>query len=484
MGGKPLGDGQAQPPGLLTGALPEGSSAQDCTSRPHSVRGIVDQQRRLIVRAVGALVAWGALYLVVAIIGDHLRDLGSHLGLPAVPLTGHWGVQIDSRVLPALAFAVVVIVAAPALAARLPWRWLLVASAAVTAMWAVLLAVCDGWLGVTGPVRSTFEYLAFVPRVRGPGEFVRTFVARVSEYPVSNYPVHVRGHPPGMILLLEAMDRLGLTGAGWAAAVMIGGYAAGVAALLVIVRSVADERAARLAAPFVALAPAAVYVASSADGLYAGVGLVVVALFALATERWDRMGDLLAISAGVLFGVGLHLSYGLALVALPFAGLAVMRRRARPLALAIVGTALVTVSFVATGFWWLDGLHATQGQYRKGVAGRRPYRYFVWADLAVFGVIIGPAAVAALGCVRRAGRAGVGRRWWLVPATGLLLVLIADVSGMAKAEVERIWLFLVPPVVAGTAFLVRRSTSQVARIWLALQVLAGLALQVSLRSAW
>ncbi len=72
----------------------------------------------------------------------------------------------------------------------------------------------------------------------------------------------------------------------------------------------------------------------------------------------------------------------------------------------------------------------------------------------------------------------------MVPAAGVVSVLLADLSGMAKGEVERIWLFLVPPVAAGTAFLVTRAAAQVSRIWLASQLLAGLALQLSLRSAW
>jgi hypothetical protein len=61
---------------------------------------------------------------------------------------------------------------------------------------------------------------------------------------------------------------------------------------------------------------------------------------------------------------------------------------------------------------------------------------------------------------------------WLV-AAGMVTMLVADVSGMSKAETERIWLPFVVWVLPATALLPPRH----ARAWLAAQ--AALALTVN-----
>ncbi len=55
-----------------------------------------------------------------------------------------------------------------------------------------------------------------------------------------------------------------------------------------------DEATARLAAPFVAVAPTAIWIAVSADGYFAGVAAWGIALLALAvrqTVRWPLAGS-------------------------------------------------------------------------------------------------------------------------------------------------------------------------------------------------
>ncbi len=285
-----------------------------------------------------------------------------------------------------------------------------------------------------------------------------------------------------MLLVLDGLRRTGFAGPGWAAALIIGVYAVGVVALLITVRSLAGERPARLAAPFIAFAPAAITVATTGDALFGGVALTGIALFTTATQRNDRRGDLLALLAGFTLGAALFLSYGLTVLAVPVIAVAALRRRVRPTIITAVGVAAVAVAFLAAGFWWVDGLRATAEQYRLSVAKTRPYGYFLVADLAVFGLIAGPATVAAL---TRLGRQSSERaRWSIVPALGLTMVALADLSGYSKAEVERIWLFLVPPVAAATALLGRPGTNAVHRGWLGLQLTAGLALQAALRTPW
>ena len=97
----------------------------------------------------------------------------------------------------------------------------------------------------------------------------------------------------------------------------------------------------------------------------------------------------------------------------------------------------VFMGFGAVGFSWFAGLAATRHEYLVGVASRRPYRYFLFADLAAFALALGPAAVVAIARLR-------DRRVWLLVGAALGAIAVADLSGMSKAEVERIWLPFVP----------------------------------------
>jgi hypothetical protein len=64
----------------------------------------------------------------------------------------------------------------------------------------------------------------------------------------------------------------------------------------------------------------------------------------------------------------------------------------------------------------------------------------------------------------------------------LVGVLAADATGLSKAEVERIWLFLAIPLGVAAAAL---ATSPVAtRRWLAVHVAGGIALATSFRAPW
>ena len=96
------------------------------------------------------------------------------------------------------------------------------------------------------------------------------------------------GHPPGALLTFVWLDRIGLGGGAWAGllCLLVGSSAA--AAIVVAVRALADEETARLAAPFVAVAPTAIWIAVSADGYFAGVAAWGIALLALAVAA--RLG--------------------------------------------------------------------------------------------------------------------------------------------------------------------------------------------------
>jgi hypothetical protein len=257
---------------------------------------------------------------------------------------------------------------------------------------------------------------------------------------------------------------------------VIAGGAAAVPATLVAVRAVAGEVAARAAAPFLVLAPAAIWVATSADAFYLGVTAAGIALLAAAgagSGVRGRRGDALAAGAGLALGGACFLSYGAVLAAPIAAGVAVAQRRWRPLLVAAGAALAVAAAFAAAGFWWPDGLAATRHAYFDGVASRRPYGYFLVADVAAFALAVGPAAAVALARLRPS----LDRTAWLVGGA-LLAVVLADVSGLSKGEVERIWLPFVPWVLAATATLGPR------RGWLGLQAGAALALAAAVRTPW
>ena len=73
---------------------------------------------------------------------------------------------------------------------------------------AVLLALTDGRKGLLLGADHETEYLANLDIIPGACEFVRSFVTDIDRY-----SVHVRGHPPGFLLILDGFDAIGLVGA-------------------------------------------------------------------------------------------------------------------------------------------------------------------------------------------------------------------------------------------------------------------------------
>ena len=400
-----------------------------------------------------------------------LQAPGSGFVTDAGPLHGVLESRITARLVVPVAVAALFVGVAPHAIRHWRWRALLGASAFAAAAWAISLALVDGWTGITGPLASPADYLADVSVVGSPLTFLSSFSDRLA-----GYTVHVQGHPPGMVLLLSALDRIGLGGPGVAAAVVIAGGAAAVPAVLVTVRELAGESWARRAAPFVALAPLALWVASSADALFAGVGAWAVAFVVLGTGRGDLRGDASALAGGLLFGVVAFLSYGLVLLALVPLLVAWRRRRWRPLGLAALGALPVFAIFAAAGFSWFAGLLATRDRYFAGVASRRPYAEFFVINVAALGIAVGPACAVALTRLR-------DRRLTLLVGGALAAVGVALLSGMSKGEVERIWLPFAVFLLPACAVLVSARGARV-RSWLALQCATGIGVASFVRTSW
>ncbi len=416
-----------------------------------------------------ALSLYALLLVVASRWGESLLAQKIHLQIETPPLTGVLDWRPGRTALPAVVCAVVLVVALPWLSMRLRWTTLLGVAVVGTLAWAITLALVDGTAALTDPLLSD-QYLHSVARVGNVDVFLRTFTHRIADY-----NIHTQGHPPGMVMVLWVMDRIGLGGVRWNAALVFSGGAAAVVAVLVATRDIAGEHMARRALPFLVLAPAAVSW-TSGDPFFAGVSAWAITALVLATSQPGRRSDALAVVGGLLFAATAFLSYGLVLLAVVPAVVAVWRRQTRVLivaALVVVGVVLVV--WAGTGFAWWDGLTATRARYFHGVASRRPYDYFLLANLAAFAVVIGPATVVAFTKLRRGSVA-------LLVGAAIVVVLLADVSGMSKAEVERIWLPFVPWVMVAGALLATRYRTAVA--WLSVQAVGALVLAVAIRSPW
>jgi hypothetical protein len=416
-----------------------------------------------------ALALWVVVIVAARIVLVDLVFSGAHLRIPFPPLDAALDWRPGWALLLPVALGVVLVARANAFATRARWRTLLFGATAVAAAWAVALALLDGTFGLIGSVTLKNEYLPDVGRVGAPLDFLGGFSQDLAEY-----RIHVQGHPPGFLLLLSFLDRLGLAHAPVVAAVEILGGVLAVPAVLVAVREVAGEARARAAWAFVAAAPLAIWVATSADAFYAGVGAWAVASVVVATDRDDRRGDLCALVGGVLFGLLAFLSYGLVLLAVIPLGVAWHRRRLRPLVVAACAAATVFAVFALAGFWWFAGLAATRARYHAGVASRRPYDVFLLVNVACLAIATGPAIAVALARLR-------DRRLWLLVGGALVAIGIAALSGMSKGEVERIWLpFSIWLLPAGAALVARGRAAG----WLAVQLVFAIGVQTLVRSPW
>ncbi len=445
-------------------------SAPTGTAPANSSRAAIERPRRLTILALSGA---GAVVIAAVIWGRRLAADGVHIYLSAPPFSGSWAWQWPPGLWWALGLAAVLAVAWPTTARRLSWWWLLVATWATAASWAVTLAGSAGIGALEAPLTTRYEYLPFARAAGSPRALLQTFVDRLA-----SAPTHVRGHPPGAVLTFMGLDRLGASDLTVALVVIAVGASAAPAALIAMDR-VAGRPAARRAAVFVGLAPAALWIATSVDALFAGVAAWAIAAGAVAVTSDDRrLAPLAGATSGVLAGSLLTMTYGAPTLLGPLWALAgwalISRRSIAPLVAGAVGVALPVVALWTAGFDWPGAFAATHDAYRSGVASERPGTYFLVANVAVFAVAAGPAAVAGATHLR-------DRRTWLLVGGAIGGALVADLSGLSKGEVERIWLPMVAFSLLATSAI--RGIG-VRRGWLTAQLGLAIVLQAWLRSPW
>ena len=432
-----------------------------------------------------------ALLAAAVAVGLLLNARGVGLHADAAPLYATWHPHLGWGTPAALLVAAGVLCWGVRWARTAGWGRLLVAAYLAGVAWTMSLALVDGWsAGFTRRLTAQAEYLHEVPRVTDVRAMLAGFSARILDFQPDSWSTHTAGHPPGALLVFVGLDRIGLGGptAAAVACVLVGATAT--VSVPVTLRALGAEEAARRVLPFLVLLPGAIWVGVSADGIFTGVVAAGLALLAV-------RGLVSAAIGGLLLGFALYLSYGFVLVGvLALAVVALRPRDRRPVLLAaLAGVGTVVAAFTVAGFWWLDGYHLVVERYHQGWAADRPYGYWVWANAAALllsaGPVLGPALRrTALGAARPART--VAMRWrgpdrppvtaWLdalrgagptvlLPLAAALAVGAADLSGLSKAEVERIWLPFVVWLLVAAAHL----PPPAQRLWLAGQVVTALA---------
>jgi hypothetical protein len=436
------------------------------------------------VGIAGVFVLAAIAYVLPHAIGWDVHDANAPLA------SAGWHPRVGPGTLPAVVLGAFAALRAPQLAATLPWRRLLMIAYAAGVGWLVSLATIDGLAGIGGILGRDDEYLQTARHVTSISATLHNFIAHIPLTSADNWPTHVAGHPPGALLFFVLLVRVGLGGGLAAGSVVIAVAATVPLAVLATLRRLGAEREARLAAPVLVFGPAATWMAVSADAVFAAAAAWCLCALAFAATSATPFGVRPAwrtggfgVLSGVLFGYCVLLSYGLPLLAVLGGGVLLAARTIRPVVWVVAGAAAVVLAFAAVGFAWWDAYPVLRTRYYAGAGSTRPAAYWVWGDLAALCVSAGPVLGASLVEVGRRARRAMGASTRVVTVlvgAAVLIILLADLSFMSKAEVERIWLPFVPWLLLSVALLPPRWR----RCGLVAQIALALVLQTLVRTRW
>ena len=451
--------------------------------------------QRFLVVALYAGVA-SAFYVAIDW-GRNLQRTAPEIFLGAAPLVGRnfrdaWDWRFGWGLIGAgLVASGIVVLARRGWFASARLRVVLAATGASAGVFSTLLALTDGRDGLFYGVEDDTEYLANLPLAPPAGDFVRNFVVDINDY-----SVHVRGHPPGFVVLLKMFDAVGLSGSWPVMLISLVSTMLLPIGVLIAVWAIAGERWVRRSAPFLIVAPYAIWMMTSADAFYSALGAWGVAFVALGVRRDGRGAVWLGAIGGLLLSTLLFMTYGGAVYLLVPLAIAIagwrMRRHSSfgagttsTVVGAVVMALTVTLMWFAAGFWWFDGAEATRDEYWEGTAQFRIWNYFIFANLVAALFAVGPATFVGLTRLR-------DRRLWVLVGGALAGLMIANLSQLSKAETERIWLLFYPWLVIAGAALASRFDSERLKLsantvfagWIALQAVCAILLQASLVSKW
>jgi hypothetical protein len=303
------------------------------------------------------------------------------------------------------------------------------------------------------------EYLPALAALRdGTGNFLADF-DRIAP----SLPTHPAGHPPGLLLTLDA---LGIGTPQGMAALTIGVGVLATPLLYLLGRMLLGESKARLAAILFAFSPAALlYGATSADALYATLALGAAAALMAGRGTLRAAGAVLLAAASFFSWALLAVGAWAVVLTERRAGVRSAVRLAVSCAVGVIGFYLALHAI--TGFDPIAALRVTHERYYAGIGGRRPYLFWLFGSPAAFLVVTGiPISWQAARSLGRGKPTAV--------ALGLVVAGSA-LLGYTKAETERIWLFMVP-----LACLAAAQSQPAGRLRLVLALLAAQAIAVEL----
>jgi len=392
------------------------------------VEDVVRQRRDLLVWV--ALSGLGLVLTWVAV------RAGAHLGTRSAPFLGSYrfALGFSSVLAPALAAGVLLAVHR-GWAERLRWGALQASAWIATFGWATALALVDGAAGLTRSLQSPDNYLTDVPRIGDDvGEFVRTY----TDDPLG-HSVAARGHPPGPVVLLWWLNRMGLSDRLALGALVTALGALVTPLVLAAVRGVCGEVAARRYVPVLVLAPYAVWVAVSVDVVVAVLGAAMVAMGVRASAStcsgW-RAG-LWALASGVTLGVAAMFSYaapwlGLSVVCLYFA-----RRRAFLNIATGIGALLPVYGAQLAGFGWIEGMLMARADHAVRIEPNRSAVAWGAISLVVLLLAAGPPLTRSLARIRNTPG------WPFLVGAGAAVVF-SVAYGLARGGAEAAWLPFFP----------------------------------------
>ncbi len=327
----------------------------------------------------------------------------------------------------------------------------------VASGWIVAIAIAiqaHGFGELAVPLRGPLDYYASVPLVRGFG--LRTFVERYPELS-AQLSLHARTHPPGAVVFLWAIARLvggNVTAVGLVVA-LVG--ALGAVPTYALANEVYGDRAARLAAALFAFAPGVLlFSATSLDVVFMTVAAVALAALVRAPRSgaWAfASGALVALALGFTFGVLTFAIVGVGIGLVAWRGddergeeriglPAIVARGCLAIGGLVVGALVLRVTF---GLDLPAVFRSTLRAHLHDPSRARPYAYWLFADIPAFLIMAGiPQTALFASDVRAAWRR---RRPGIETVLAVTLVL-ASVSGVFLGEVDHIWLFFVPLLVA------------------------------------
>ena len=394
------------------------------------------------------------------------------------PLHATWDPRFGSATLPAIAIGLALWLGLPRLAERLSWRALLVTAFASTWIWTMALAMTEGKDGLARVFERRQEYVYDAQHVTSISHMMHTFIDRIPLTHRDNWHVHVAGHPPGALLFFVLLDRLGVTGF----------FSIGAGGRhdrqhrdrggAITLRTLGSTQLARGAMPWIVLAPSAVWMGVTGDAMFTAVAAWGLALLAIAATSAGRRRVVTAVGAGLLLGLCVYLSYGLVL--LGFLAVAVLLI-ARTLAPVAVGARRVRDrrrGVHAAGFSWWKAYPVLVTATTP--ASRRTARTTTGCGPTSRPGHSPPASPSGRRFRRRARAFRQRNVVAQLAAAALLTIGFAAISGMSKAETERIFLPFTIWIVALPMLLPARWH----RPLLLSQVVIGLGVEQLLLTRW